>query len=100
MSAVRGSATAGSAAQAGELSGRALHIVAALVIALVAGALLIATASTLSATFRVLSAHYPFAAAWMAFWLRFLRSEPLWVEACDLACLALCIAAMLVATVR
>ena len=82
MNAVRGSATAGRAAHAGELSGRALHIVAALVIALVAGALLIATASTLSATFRVLSAHYPFAAA------------------CNVACLALCIAAMLVATVR
>jgi hypothetical protein len=100
MSAARVSETSGTAAQLGELSGRALNVVVALVFALLAGALLVAAASRLSATFRVLPEHYPFAGAWMAFCLRFARSEARWVAACDLACLALCAVAMLIATVR
>lgn len=86
--------------QQGELSSRVLNIAVALVVALVAGALLVAAAGALSATFRVLPEHYPFTGAWMAFCLRFVRSETRWVAACDLACLALCVVAMLVATVR
>ena len=99
MSEARISEAAG-AAHPGALSVRVLYIAVALLFALVAGALLVATASTLSATFRVLPEHYPFTGAWMAFCLRFVRSETRWVTACDLACLALCVSAMLIATVR
>ena len=88
------------AAHPGELSVRVLNVAVALLFALAAGALLVATASTLSATFRVLPEHYPFTGAWMAFCLRFVRSETRWVTACDLACLFLCVLAMLIATVR
>jgi hypothetical protein len=100
MSATRVSQAAGAASQLGELSVRALNIAVALVVALVAGALLVVTASTLSATFKVQPEHYPFTGAWMAFCLRFVRSDTRWVTACDLACLALCVVAMLSATVR
>lgn len=100
MSQARVSAATDSAAHLGELTARSLNLAAALAVSLLAGALLVAAAGSLSATFRVLPEHYPFTGAWMAFCLRFIRSEARWVAACDLACLALCIVALLVATVR